>query len=127
MSKEIVVPEKVHSTTGYSHAVRAGDTIYVSGQVALNHEGHLMGKGDVEQQAVQVFENLKGVLESAGASLEDVVKLTTYATHFSFRHKIMEVRSRYFTRVPASTFVVVTSLADPDLLLEVEAIAVVDD
>ncbi len=126
MAKEIVAPETVHRPTGYSHAVRAGDTIYVSGQVALDRNGHLIGKGDVELQAVQVFENLKSVLEAAGASMDDVVKVTTYATHFSFRPKIIDVRNRYFQQPPASTLVIVSSLADPDLLVEVEATAVVD-
>jgi len=127
VSKEIIAPDTVHRATNYSHAVKVGNTIYVSGQVALDRDGRLVGKGDIEAQAVQVFENLRAVLAAAGASLDDVVKLTTYATHFSYRPKITEVRSRYFQQVPASTFVVVTSLADPDLLVEIEAIAVTDE
>ncbi len=125
MARDPIVPENVHRVQ-YAHAMRAGDTVYTAGQVAMDPQGRLVGKGDIEAQTVHVFENLKNVLEAAGASLDDVVKLTTYATHFSFRPKIGEVRARYFQRLPATTFVVIESLADPDLLVEIEAIAVVE-
>jgi 2-iminobutanoate/2-iminopropanoate deaminase len=126
MQREVVTVNGVHGTTGYSHAVKAGDLVFVAGQVAQDTQGHLVGRGDIEAQAVQVFENLKAVLASAGATLDDVVKTTTYATSLVHRPKIVEVRARYFTTYfPANTFVVVTSLANTDYLLEIEAVAVV--
>ncbi|HKV44804.1 MAG TPA: RidA family protein [bacterium] len=124
MKREDVAVRGVHKTTGYSHAVRAGDLVFVAGQVAQDQEGRLVGRGDIEAQAVQVFENLKAVLASAGAGLDDVVKLTTYTTSVAHRQKIAEVRARYFTTYfPPNTFIVVASLATPDYLLEIEAVA----
>ncbi|MBI3977492.1 MAG: RidA family protein [Chloroflexi bacterium] len=126
MEKRIIVPPDVHPTAAYAHAIRAGNTIYVAGQVALDPSGTLVGPGNVEAQAVQVFENLRRVLAAAGAALGDVVKMTTFATHFAFRPTISEVRARYGLTQVASTFVVVESLASPDLLVEIEVVAVVE-
>jgi 2-iminobutanoate/2-iminopropanoate deaminase len=124
MEREDVAVRGMHKTTGYSHAARAGGLVFVAGQVAQNAEGALVGRGDIEAQAVQVFENLKTVLASAGATLDDVVKLTTYTTSVAYRQKIAEVRARYFkTYFPPNTFVVVASLATPEYLIEIEAVA----
>ena len=124
MERETVVVQGVHKTTGYSHAAKAGGLIFVAGQVAQDVDGNVIGRGDIEAQAVQIFENLKAVLASAGATLDDVVKMTTYATSLAYRPKIAEVRGRYFkTYFPPNTFVVVASLAAPEYLLEIEAVA----
>ena len=126
MRREDVTVRGVHKTTGYSHAAKAGGLLFVAGQVAQDQDGNLVGRGDMEAQAVQIFDNLRAVLASAGATLNDVVKLTTYATNVAYRAKIAEVRARYFTTYfPPNTFVVVASLATPDYLLEIEAVAAV--
>ena len=126
MRREDVAVRGMHKTTGYSHAAKAGGLVFVAGQIAQDVEGALVGKGDIEAQAVQIFENLKAVLASAGATLDDVVKLTTYTTSLAYRPKIAEVRARYFkTYFPPNTFVVVASLATPEYLLEIEAVAAV--
>ena len=124
MGREDVAVRGVHKTTGYSHAAKAGGLVFVAGQVAQDAEGVLVGRGDIEAQAVQVFENLKAVLASAGATFDDVVKMTTYTTSLAYRPKIAEVRARYFKAFfPPNTFVVVSSLAMPEYLLEIEAVA----
>jgi 2-iminobutanoate/2-iminopropanoate deaminase len=124
MRREDVAVRGMHKTTGYSHAAKAGGFVFVAGQVAQDAEGTLVGRGDIEAQAVQVFENLKAVLTSAGATFEDVVKMTTYTTNLAYRPKIAEIRARYFkTYFPPNTFVVVSSLATPEYLLEIEAVA----
>ena len=124
MRREDVAVRGMHKTTGYSHAAKAGGLVFVAGQIAQDVEGALVGKGDIEAQAVQIFENLKAVLASAGATLDDVVKLTTYTTSLAYRPKIAEVRARYFkSYFPPNTFVVVASLATPEYLLEIEAVA----
>jgi len=124
MGRESVTVAGVHKTTGYSHAAKAGHLMFVAGQVAQDVNGNLVGKGDIEAQAVQIFENLKAVLASGGATLDDVVKLTTYTTSVAYRAKIAEVRARYYgTYFPPNTFVVVASLATPEYLLEIEAVA----
>ena len=126
MRREDVTVRGVHKTTGYSHAAKAGGLVFVAGQVAQDQDGNVVGRGDVEAQAVQIFDNLRAVLASAGATLNDVVKLTTYTTNVAYRAKIAEVRGRYFTTYfPPNTFVVVASLATPDYLLEIEAVAAV--
>ena len=125
MGRESVTVSTVHKTVGYSHAARAAGTLlFVAGQIAQDPDGNIVGRGDIEAQAVQVFENLQAVLKAGGASLNDVVKLTTYTTNVAHRAKIAEVRARYFTSYfPPNTFLVVASLATPDYLLEIEAIA----
>ena len=126
MRREDVAVRGVHKTTGYSHAAKAGGLLFLAGQVAQDQDGNVVGRGDVEAQAVQIFDNLQAVLASAGATLNDVVKLTTYTTNVAYRAKIAEVRGRYFTTYfPPNTFVVVASLATPDYLLEIEAVAAV--
>lgn len=124
MKREDVAVRGIHKTTGYSHAAKAGGFLFVAGQVAQDAEGNLVGRGDIEAQAVQVFENLKTVLASADTTLDQVVKLTTYTTNVAYRPKIAEVRARYFNHYfPPNTFLVVSSLATPDYLLEIEAVA----
>jgi len=126
MRREDVAVRGVHKTTGYSHAAKAGGLLFLAGQVAQDQDGNVVGRGDVEAQAVQIFDNLRAVLASAGATLNDVVKLTTYTTNVAYRAKIAEVRGRYFTTYfPPNTFVVVAGLAAPDYLLEIEAVAAV--
>ncbi len=125
MANEILRPDTVHKTTGYSHAVRAGNTLYISGQVAQDRDGNLIGRSDIAAQAAQVFANLKAVVEAAGGSMSDIVKLTTFATSLAYRPAIAEARGEYWqSDWPASTFVVISSLAQPDFLVEIEAIAV---
>lgn len=125
MPHQILKPETVHPTTGYSHAVRAGNTLYVSGQVAQDRDGNVVGKGDIAAQAAQVFANLKAVVEAAGGTIADVIKLNTYTTSLAYRPAIAEARAKYWqSDWPASTFVVISSLATPDFLVEIEAVAV---
>ncbi|MDR7519821.1 MAG: RidA family protein [Armatimonadota bacterium] len=127
MAKAEMVPVSgIHPTRGYAHAWRLGDLLFISGQVALNAQGELVGRGDVRAQAEQVFANLRTILGAVGATLRDVVKLTTLCTDPAGIPAIREVRSREFgDHAPASTLVVVAGLASPDYLLEIEAIAVI--
>jgi 2-iminobutanoate/2-iminopropanoate deaminase len=116
----------VPPTFSYSHAVRMGDLVFVAGQVAQNGSGELVGKGDIRKQTEQVFENLRIVLEAAGSGLDLVGKVTVLTTSLEYRQAIHEVRSRVFGPIgyyPASTLAVVTSLANPDFLVEIDAVA----
>ena len=112
----------------YSHVVvvEGQRTIFVSGQLARDRHGNVVGKGDMRAQLRQVGENIKAALAAAGATLNDIVKATTYVTDIEefFRH--VDVRMEYFGALPASTTVEVRRLAQPDLLVEIEVIAVVD-
>jgi len=133
MSAEITFfnPEGLASAPGYSHAVaaRGGTTVYISGQVAFDAAGAVVGEGDHRRQAEQVFANLQLALAAAGASFEHVVKITYYVVGLSRDVTLMlrEVRAGYLNMAqpPASTLIAVAGLVDPRLLLEAEAIAVV--
>lgn len=124
----VIQPDTVHDTTAfsYSHAVRMGDLIFVAGQVAHDQNGNLVGEGDVAAQTEQVFRNLQAVLEAAGSGFDKVGKVTVLTTKLEYRPIIHEIRSRIFKEVghlPASTLAVVSSLADPRWLVEIEAVA----
>ena len=110
----------------YTDAVRAADLLFVSGIVAVDREGNLVGGEDVVAQARQVFENMREVLAAAGCGFEDVVKVTIFLTDVDDRPKINPVRQEVFggTR-PASTLVEVPRLAVPGARIEVEAVALV--
>jgi reactive intermediate/imine deaminase len=108
---------------------RIGDVLVISGQAAIDEHGQVIGAGDFDAQADQVFRNLQRVLEAGGSSLENVVKVTIYLTDMSNFPKIVELRGKWFTPpYPADTIVQVGALALPELEIEIEAIALaVDD
>ena len=127
MAHEILKLTSVHPTDGYSHVAKAGNTLYIAGQVAKDPQGNLVGKGDIETQVRQVFTNLKNVLEESGGSLNHIVKLTTFLTHFNYRETYRNVRKEFLQApFPANTMLIVESLASPDYMIEIEAIAVLD-
>ncbi len=129
MAKELINPKDVHEPIWpYAHAVKSGNTIYISAQLPLDAEGKLVGPGDPAAQAEQVFRNLQNVLKAAGASMEDVVKLTTYLLDFEYRPAVMEARNRFFGKHRApSILAVVNDLPVEGALVEVDGIAVVDN
>ena len=124
-------PDTVAAPMGtYSQAVRVetGDAIWihVSGQIAIDLEGNLVGPGDVRAQTRQVFENLRAILAANGATFADVVKIGTYLTTLDDLAGMREVRGEYLTaEPPASTAVQVVALVVPDALIEIDLVAVV--
>lgn len=112
----------------YVHAVRGGNLLFISGQVAWGPDGEVVGVGDAVAQAEQAYANLGAILDAAGASFADVVMLRTYLVNVRDREGAGAVRRRFFgATLPASTLVEVSALAHPDLLIEVEAVALVSD
>jgi reactive intermediate/imine deaminase len=110
----------------YSDAVRAGNTVYVSGQGSVDEHGRLVGRGDVAAQTRKVLDNMTLALAAAGASLDDVVKVTVYLADVDDRPKVNEVRKAYFgANKPASTLVEISRFAIEGMLVEIEAVAVV--
>ena len=110
-----------------SQAVQVGDTLYVSGQGPLDPQGNLVGPRDMAAQARQVFANLGAVLEEAGATMNDIVKITCFITDTSRYAEYSAVRAEAFPdHIPASSTVVVTDLVVSGMLVEVEAIACVN-
>lgn len=121
-------PPTLSTPTGYTHVVEAsgGRTLYISGQVALDSTGALVGAGDFRAQTTQAMENLRRALAAGGATFADVVKINWYVTDATQVSVVRDVRARYITadRLPASTFVAVRALARPEWLIEIEAVAV---
>ena len=110
-----------------AQAYRVGDLIFVSGQAAIALDGTIVGAGDFDAQAAQTFSNLAAVLEAGGSDLSKVVKVTIFLKDMGNFGKIVGLREKYFTPpYPADTIVEITSLALPELEIEIEAIAMVD-
>lgn len=112
----------------YSNCVRseAGPLLWISGQVALDREGRLVGEGDLRAQAVQVLENIRAILADSGAGMEDIVKVTVYVTDIRAFNDIADIRERYFPADgPASVICEVSALAWPEFMIEIEAVAAV--
>jgi enamine deaminase RidA (YjgF/YER057c/UK114 family) len=100
--------------------------VFVSGQVALNERGELVGKGDAVRQAEQILDNIRRILEDAGGSMSSLVSLTWYFTNMDDRARIVDLRKRVLAgHAPASTGVEVGRLAHPDWLVEIDCVAAI--
>jgi reactive intermediate/imine deaminase len=126
--KRFLSPGTMSPPFGYSHIVDAAASrvIFISGQVPLNTDGDLVGKGDFEAQARQVFANLSAALEAAGAGWSDVVKLNYFLTDIGELATVRAIRDEYVDteRPPASTLVQVSALFSPEAMVEIEAVAI---
>lgn len=125
---ELIQPEGMYQPATYVHAMRAGNTIYVAGQVARDEAGQVVAPHDAVGQARQVFANLGRVLEAAGVRWEHVVKVTTYLVDRADSPAVTAVRQEVFgAHRPPHTGLIVAGLGGPEVRLEVEVIAVVPD
>ena len=130
MPKRALQPASFKARGSYSAGweVSGGRLIYVAGQVPWDAEGRTVARGDPAGQTRQVFENIRAVLAEAGATLEDVIKLTIFTADIRYRDAVNQVRSEVFRPpYPASTQVAVAALVDTDWLVEIEAVAFVAD
>jgi reactive intermediate/imine deaminase len=110
-----------------AQAYKVGDLVFVSGQAALDLQGNIVGDGDFDAQAIQAFENLRAVLAAAGSRLDRLVKVTIYLTDMAHFERVVALRQRYFSPPwPADTLVEVSALALPELMIEIEGIALAD-
>ncbi len=111
---------------GYSRAVRMGQTIYVSGTTATDENGEVVCKGNPHGQTVKVIENIEKALQKAGAELTDVVRTRIYVTDMSYWKEVGKAHGTYFGSIlPATSMVEVSGLIDEDMLVEIEALAIV--
>jgi len=130
--KKFVNPPGLKPLGMYSNVAcgSGGMVAFISGQVAVDAEGRIVGKGDLEAQAVQVFENLKLALSAVGGTFNDVLKLTIFIRDLTpeRRKAVMGVRARYIShdQPPAATMVGIDRLVEDDLLVEIEAVAMID-
>ncbi len=128
MAYTTIVSEQAKPVSNYKMATRqeSGRLLYISGQVAWDGDGNIVGKDDIRAQAHQVFHNLRQVLQDAGGDLQDLLKITTYVTNIDNYPAVIEVRNDIFQgELPASTLIVVTGLFHEDFLLEIEAVAAI--
>ena len=130
MAKQQINSDKVKPVAAYSTGwkVSNGHLIMLAGQVAVDVDGNTVGGDDIRGQTRQVYENIKAALEAAGAGMADIIRLTVYITEPANVPGCMEVRQTYFNEpYPASTLLIVSGLAKPEWLIEIDAIAFVED
>jgi 2-iminobutanoate/2-iminopropanoate deaminase len=126
--QQITIEPDPYKPFRLAQGYRVGELLFISGQAAIDGDGQLVGVGDFDAQAEQVFANLERVLRAGGSSLAHVIKVTIFLRDMANFPKIVELRGRYFTPpYPADTIVEVTSLYSPEALIEIEAIAVADE
>ncbi|MEK6725513.1 MAG: RidA family protein [Deltaproteobacteria bacterium] len=126
MKKEVISTDKAPKAIGpYSQAIRAGGFIFVSGQIPLSPDSGEVVTGDIETQTERVLKNISAVLESAGSSMEDVVKTTVFLTDMTDFSKFNECYARFFTRNKPARATVEASRLPRDVRLEIDAVAVV--
>jgi reactive intermediate/imine deaminase len=129
MPKQALVPARAAKPSGpFSAGVKSGRFVFVAGQVAVDEKGETVGVGDIGAQTRQVLTNIGKVLEAGGATFGDVVKVTVFVTDLSNLAALQAVRPDFFKEpYPASTLVKVAQLINPDWLVEIEAIAMVEE
>ena len=132
MARDYITPQDLAPppTNQYHHIVKVGDTVYIAGQVSRDMNGKTIHVGDAEAQTRQVWANLEKAVKAVGGSLRDIVKTTTYVVGRENLPAVRKVRLEVLQpaeRRPTSTMLLVAGLADPELLVEVESIAVIGD
>ena len=130
--KEVICPDSwqnIYRRVTFSPAVKKGRVIVLSGQLSIDREtGELIGEGDIVAQTRQIYKNMQRILETANASMADIIQTTDYMTTIERYKETANIRREYFGgSFPASTGVIVAGLLNPKALIEIDAIAIVDD
>ena len=127
MTRQVFFPDPNRKPSGFSPATRVKNTVFVSGQVPVDSSGNLVGESDCRIQAEQCFENIEAALRTAGASMDDVTKITAFIVRPADYPDYAKARlSKFPENGPASSSVFISGLVDPKFLIEIEAIAIVE-
>ena len=128
MSRQLISSGTVwEKKFGYSRAVKVGNLVFLAGTTAVNEHGEVIGKDDIYQQAIFIYKKIEKALLEAGASMRNVVRVRTFITDMSRSDEALKAQGEIFSDIrPAATIVETTALISPDLLLEIEADAVID-
>ncbi len=132
MAKQQITSDRMRQPSGhFSHATTVegrGKLVFISGMTAHRPDGSVAGVGDIEAQTRQVCENVKAAVEAAGGTLDDICRVDVFVRNMEHFEAIHKVRREYFSPpLPASTMVEVTKMTHPDYLIEISAIAVLED
>ena len=127
MSRQLISSGTVwEKKFGYSRAVKVGNLVFVAGTTSADENGEVIGKDDVYQQALFIFKKIENALHEAGATMQHVVRIRTFITDMSRSGEVLKAQGEIFSEIrPAATIVETTALINPDLLLEIEADAVI--
>lgn len=121
-------PDTMSQPSGYTQVVKVDKTVYIAGQVSVAADGSIVGQGNPEAQVRQVWRNVEAAVQSVGGTLQNIVKSTTYVTSIDYAAAVRKVRDELHqaSNPPTSTLLLISALAHPDFMVEIEAIAVVD-
>ena len=126
MPAEFINPSTIHQPTGYTHVVKSGNIVFIAGQVGVDKDGQVVGEGDIEAQTRQTLANLEAAVKAAGGKKEDILSITTYILDRNDLPGLRKARGDFFGDNPlASTLLVISGLARPEFLIEIEARAVI--
>ena len=126
MSIEFINPDAIHQPTGYTHVAKAGNQVFIAGQVAIGRSGEVVGIGDIEAQTRQALANLDEAVKAAGGTRKDIAAIRVYMINRDDLPGMRAGRGDFWETPPASTLLFISGLVRPELLIEIEAVAVID-
>jgi enamine deaminase RidA (YjgF/YER057c/UK114 family) len=126
MPKEYINPNTLHTPTGYTHVVKSGTMVFMAGQVGLDNNGQLVGKDDAEAQTRQALTNLEEAVRAAGGKKEDIMSMTIFLVNRNDISGLRKGMSGFFDNPPANTLLIISGLARPEFLIEIEARAIIE-
>ena len=126
MSIKFINPDAIHQPTGYTHVTKAGNQVFIAGQIAIGRNGEVVGIGDIEAQTRQALANLDEAVKAAGGTRKDIAAIRVYMVNRDDLPGMRAARGNFWETPPASTLLFISGLVRPELLIEIEAVAVIE-